>query len=107
MTRLIMALVATIAIASGQAYAGSGGPGIEHDDTTYPETESTWGGSVSFEGAVPFLASHDTNYPAAHTRIDKELLSAEESASLAMAHDTVYPAEEELGAETPIATSDR
>lgn len=90
-SRLSLALVAAIALVSGRAYAASGGPGIVHDDTSYP-TASTWGGAVTLE-AVPQLTHDDTRYPAAHTTIHKELLPAQASGSLAIAtaDDTVYP----------------
>ncbi|ABS28438.1 hypothetical protein [Anaeromyxobacter sp. Fw109-5] len=85
-SRLALALVATLALASGRAYAA----GIDHDDTAYPEPASTWSGTVTVE-ASPQLTYDDTSYPAAHTTIHKELLSASRAVALASADDTTYP----------------
>jgi hypothetical protein len=87
-SRLALALVATLALASGRAFAA----GIDHDDTTYAEPASTWSGTVTVE-ASPQLTYDDTSYPAAHTTIRKELLPAAAAGSfaLATADDTTYP----------------
>jgi hypothetical protein len=64
-SRLSMALVATIALASGRAYAAPGGSGVAHDDTTYSETHSVWGGTVAF-GAASHLTYDDTAIRRSH-----------------------------------------
>lgn len=87
-SRFAMALVATLALASGRAYA-SGGSGVAHDDTTYSDTASTWGGTVAF-GAASHPTYDDTSYSAAHTTIRKPLLPAG-SVAFVSADDTVYP----------------
>lgn len=90
-SRFGVALIATIALASGRAYAAGA---VEHDDTSYPEPASTWSGAVGAQSA-PHLTYDDTRYPAAHTTIRKELLSATAARALASSDDTAYPAADE------------
>jgi hypothetical protein len=86
-SRFGIALIATIALASGRAYAAGA---VEHDDTSYPEPASTWSGTVTVETA-PQLTFDDTSYPVAHTTIHKELLPGSSAVAFATADDTTYP----------------